>query len=137
MSRCWRGMLCKCLSNPGTRVTRVTCHASRSRHQQISQIELRSQSKYTIRSIVCEASCHPIIQSLGHSVTRSLSHLVTVSLGHWVIRSLGHSVSWSLGLLVTCSLVHLVTRSLGHLVTQSLCYSVILFQQCYLHNTTN
>ena len=33
--------------------------------------------KYTIQSVVCEASCHPVIQSLGHSVTRSLVHLVT------------------------------------------------------------
>ena len=37
-------------------------------------------TKYTIRSIVCEASCHLVTWSLGplsHSVTRSLSHSVT------------------------------------------------------------
>ena len=44
-------------------------------------------SKYTIRSIVCEASCH--------SVTWSFDLLVTWSLGHSVTRSLGHSVTWS------------------------------------------
>ena len=27
--------------------------------------------KYTIRSIVCEASCHPVTWSLGHSVTQT------------------------------------------------------------------
>ena len=47
-------------------------------------------SKYTIRSIVCEASCHPVTQSLslGHSVTQSLCHLVTQSFGQyfdWVL----------------------------------------------------
>ena len=31
-------------------------------------------NKYTIRSIVCEASCYSLTQSLGHSVTRSLGH---------------------------------------------------------------
>ena len=36
-------------------------------------------TKYTIRSIVCEASCHSVTRSLGHSVTRSLGHLVTQS----------------------------------------------------------
>ena len=40
--------------------------------------------KYTIRSIDCEASCHPVTRSLGHSVTLSLYHLVTWSLGHLV-----------------------------------------------------
>ena len=40
-------------------------------------------TKYTIQSIVCEASCHPIIQfALGHSVTWSLNHLITLSLCH-------------------------------------------------------
>ena len=62
--------------------------------------------KYTIRSIVCEASCHPVTQSFGHSVTWSLGHLVT--------RSLSHSVTWTLCRLVTRSLGHSVTRSLGH-----------------------
>ena len=95
--------------------------------------------KYTIRSIVCEASCHPVTQSLvtqsfsfsviqspGHLVTWSLGHLVTWSLGHsvtWLLgylvtRSLGHSVTWSLGHSVNQSLGHLVTRSLGHSVTR-------------------
>ena len=49
-----------------------------------------SKGKYTIRSIVCEASCHSFTRSLGHSVTQSLGHLVTWSLGHLVTRSLGH-----------------------------------------------
>ena len=49
--------------------------------------------KYTIRSIVCEASCY--------SVTWSLCHLVTWPLGHMVTWSLGHLVTWSLGHLVT------------------------------------
>ena len=35
--------------------------------------ELNSgNNKYTIRSIVCEASCHPVTQSFGHSVTTTL-----------------------------------------------------------------
>ena len=37
--------------------------------------------KYTIRSIVCEASCHQVTLSLGHLVTWSLGHSVTRSLG--------------------------------------------------------
>ena len=72
--------------------------------------------KYTIRSIVCEASCHPVTRSLGHSITWSIGHSVTWSFGHSVIRSLGH--------LVVRSLCHSVTWSLGHLVTQSLGNSV-------------
>ena len=47
--------------------------------------------KYTIRSIVCEASSHPIL-SFSHSVTWSLGHSVTQS----VTQSLGHSVNQSL-----------------------------------------
>ena len=54
--------------------------------------------KYTIWSLVFEASCH--------LVTWSLCHLFT----------------WSLGHLVTWSLSHSVTRSLSHLVTQSYCH---------------
>ena len=57
--------------------------------------------KYTIRSIVCEASCH--------SVTQSLGHLVPLSLGHSVTRSLGPSVTRSLGNSVTRSISHTVT----------------------------
>ena len=34
--------------------------------------------KYTIRSIVFEASSHPVTRSLGHLVTRSLSHPVII-----------------------------------------------------------
>ena len=64
---------------------------------------------YTIRSIVCEASCHPVTWSLGHLVNRSLGHLVTLSISHSVTWSLGHSVTRSLG--------HSVTWSLGHSVT--------------------
>ena len=37
------------------------------------------QYKYTIRSIVCKASCHSVTRSLGHPVTRSLGLLVTWS----------------------------------------------------------
>ena len=51
------------------------------------------EGKYTIRSIVCEASCH--------LVTRSHGHVVTWSHGHWVTWSLGHSVTGSLGHLAT------------------------------------
>ena len=58
--------------------------------------------KYTIRSIVCEASCHSVTRSLGHSVTRSLGHLVTRSLGHSVTRSLGHSVTIPLAMRLVC-----------------------------------
>ena len=49
--------------------------------------------KYAIRSIVCEASCHPVTRSLGHLVTRSLGHSVTQALGHSVTCSLSHSVT--------------------------------------------
>ena len=49
--------------------------------------------KYTIRSIVCKASCHLVTWSLGHLVTRSLGHSVAWSLGHSVIRSLGYLVT--------------------------------------------
>ena len=49
--------------------------------------------KYTIRSIVCEASCYSVTRSFGHSVTWSLGHLVTWSLGHSVIPSLDQSVT--------------------------------------------
>ena len=38
--------------------------------------------KYTIRSIVREASCHPVTQSFGHLIIQSFSHSVTWSLGH-------------------------------------------------------
>ena len=48
--------------------------------------------KYTIRLIVCQASCHLVTWSLCHSVTRSHGHSVTRSLGHSVTRSLSHSV---------------------------------------------
>ena len=65
--------------------------------------------KYTIWSMVCKASCHPVLSpshvvmwSFDHSVTRSLGHSVTRSLGHSVIRSFGHSVNRSLGHLVNC-----------------------------------
>merc|ERR1712155_206667 len=42
--------------------------------------------KYTFRSIVCEASCHPVTRSLCHLVTRSLGHSVTWSLSHRVAK---------------------------------------------------
>ena len=72
---------------------------------------------YTIRSIVCKASCQPVTWSLGHLVTWSLGHLVTRSLGHVVTRSTrspGHPVIRSLGHSVTLSLGHSVIQSLGN-----------------------
>ena len=39
-------------------------------------------TKYTIRSIVCEASCHSVTWSLGHSVTRSYDHYFQHANGH-------------------------------------------------------
>ena len=83
-------------------------------------------NKYTIRSIVCEASCHPVTQSFGHLIIQSFGHSFTQSLGHlvtWVTRSLGQSVTQSLGHLLTWSLGHLVTRSLGHYVILSFCFN--------------
>ena len=80
--------------------------------------------KYTIRSIVCEASCHLVTRLLGHSVTQLLGRLVTRSLRHSVTRSLGHLITCSLSHSFTQSLSHLVTRSLSHSVTQSLSHSV-------------
>ena len=41
-------------------------------------------SKYTIRSIVCEASCHAVSLSFGHLMIQSLGHLVTRSHGRMV-----------------------------------------------------
>ena len=88
------------------------------------QLKSRTYScnrKYTIQSIVCEASCHSIIQSIHHLVTLSLSHLVIQSLT-WSLSHLVTSSTWSLGHLVTWSLGHLVTLvtwSLGHSVIQS------------------
>ena len=67
--------------------------------------------EYTIQSIVCEASCHPVTWSLGH--------LGTWALGHSITQSLSHLVTWSLG--------HLVTQSLGHSVTQSPSHFVTIF----------
>ena len=49
------------------------------------------RTKYIIRSIVDEASCHLVSRSVGQSVTQSLGYLVTCS------RSFGHLVIWSLG----------------------------------------
>ena len=43
--------------------------------------------KYTIRSIVWEASYCSVTWSLGNWVTGLLGHLVTLSLGHLVTRS--------------------------------------------------
>ena len=58
--------------------------------------------QYTIRSIVCEASCHLVTWSLRHSVTKSLGHSVTLSLGHlvthfnlstnWLTNELTHNI---------------------------------------------
>ena len=69
------------------------CHASKARdrakavvfklknelpRQQFSiaiQVSMdNGYSKYTIRSIVCEASCHSVTWSLGHLVTQSYDH---------------------------------------------------------------
>ena len=57
---------------------------------------LLEKKKYTIRSIVCEASCHPVTKSFS-SVTRALGHLVTWSLGHLSICS--HTILGSIGML--------------------------------------
>ena len=105
-------------------------------------------SKYTIRSIVCEASCHPVTQSLDHSVIQSpgqwsLSHLITWSLSCLVTWSLGHLVTWSLGHLITFghsviwSLGPLVPWSLGHSVSQSLGHSVTIFNITTYERTTS
>ena len=102
---------------------------------------------YTIRSIVCEASCHPVTQSFGHLIIQSFGHLVIQSLGHLVTWSLGHLVTSSVtlslatyfqqniaygqlsaklpgiqsfGHLIIQSFGHIFTQSLGHLVTRSL-----------------
>ena len=40
--------------------------------------------KYTIRSIICKASCHLVTRSLSHLVTWLLCHSVTWLLGHFV-----------------------------------------------------
>ena len=72
-----------------------------------------SSSKYTIRSIVCEASCHPVIRPIWSSIQSS--HLVICSSGHLVIWSFGYLVIWSFGHLVTRLLCHSVTWSFGHL----------------------
>ena len=75
-------------------------------------------NKYTIQSIICEASCHPVTQSLGHLIIQSFGHLVTRSLGHLITQSLSHSIAQSLDHLDlvnwSWSLGHLVTWSLGH-----------------------
>ena len=97
-------------------------------NSQCSLSLLSSHSKYTLRSIVCEASCHHVILSSTHPVTQSLGHSVTRSLGHLVTRSLGHSVTRSLGHSVTQSLGHSVTWSLSHLAIRSSCHH---FQHCH------
>ena len=70
----------------------------------------KKYKKYTIRSIVCETSCHPVTQSFGHVI----------------IWPLGHSVTQSLG--------HSVTQPLGYLVTQSLFYSTLLWTDSQTDN---
>ena len=62
-----------------------------------SQHTRYNYNKYTIRSIVCEASCHPVTQSFSHLIIQSFGHSVTWSLGHLVTWSLGHLVTWLLG----------------------------------------
>ena len=78
----------------GSKNIQALAHESAEQH-----LVIMCTMQYTIRSIVCETSCHSVTRSLGHSVPRSL--------GHSVIRSLGH----------------LVTRLLGYLVTQSPVFS--------------
>ena len=52
--------------------------------------------KYTIRSIVCKASRHPIIWSSDHPVIQSFAHLVIPSSGHSVILPYCHpNMIWS------------------------------------------
>ena len=77
--------------------------------------------KYTIRSIVCEASCHLVIQSNVHLVNRSSCHLVSRLSGHPVIQSSGYPIY-----LIILSSWHLVICSFGHLVIRSSHYNVIL-----------
>ena len=48
--------------------------------------------KYTIRSIVCEASCHSVTRSLGHSVTWSLCHSVSTMLTDWLTNWLTYNI---------------------------------------------
>ena len=66
-------------------------------------------SKYTIRSIVCKASCHSVPWSLGHSVTRSLGHLVTWSLSH-MITIFNMATNWWTNWLTTLGLKGLLRR---------------------------
>ena len=79
--------------------------------------------KYTIRSIVCEASCHLVIRSSSHQVNRSSSHPVICSSCHLVIRSSGNPVIQSHGHLVNLSSSHLPC----HPVILSPCHPVIVF----------
>ena len=60
--------------------------------------------KYTIWSIICEASCHPVL-SPSHVVIWSIGHSVTRSLGRLVTRSLGHSVTQSLHPVILSSIL--------------------------------
>ena len=53
--------------------------------------------KYTIRSIVCEASCHLVTRSLGQSVRWSLGHSVFNVATDWLTN--GRTTSGSTGLL--------------------------------------
>ena len=52
-----------------------------------------NNNKYTIWSIVCEASCLPVIWSCSHPVLLSSGHQVILSSGHPIIMSFQH-VHW-------------------------------------------
>ena len=56
----------------------------------IHLLQIYLHCKYTIRSIVCEASCHPVTQSFSHLIIQSFGHSVTWSLGHLLTWLLGH-----------------------------------------------
>ena len=75
-------------------------------------LPLCCNEKYTIRSIVCEASCHDVNLSSGLLVNRSSGHQVTRSPGHQVVSSQ-------------------VIMSSCHPVIQSFVV-IIIFQHCYI-----
>ena len=95
-----------------------------------------TNSKYTIWSIVCEASCHPVIWSSGHTVIqpsppyiRSYGHMVIWSFSHLVIRSSSPVLRSSSHLVIQPSSPFIQSsghQSPGHPVIWSSCHPVIL-----------
>ena len=80
----------------------------------------KNKIKYTIRSIVCEASRHPVIWSSGQSV----------------IHSFVHPVIWSSNDLIIWSSSHLVIQSSGHPVIRSSSHPIIP-SSCHFNTSTN